>query len=611
MAHDGELYINSTIGEITHLMDTNFQEAVGAFNVTLDETANNFISLINDVKNATNIDAIISLSADFLNFTTNVYGEIIKKALQIKEIGNQIIMDIDILSNVGVGDPDLQKILDETKLAIEKIMHSTNNIGPDSAINSDVLDVIELFRENLGEISLMIDGISENFVEKYFDGINSEIANIADSLREEKDQLVNITQDLNIFSDVNSDIDEMSQNLTEYYNYFYLSLVVIGSLVVIILVLIFIGLILSCCGSPGTSLASKSSTVFKISIGLFLGIGVIFFILTVLFFVIGAFSTKLVCQTLEEPENSDLVTLANPAIESELKNLLNVPEGVDFHFDLADFIKDVIKGKAIYPLLNMEYIYNITELEEWQTTYNIDEFVQEAEEQIDKTINSVAGYSEVIDDEMKNAIKETSCNVDNLLQTLEWSVILDKESLDTLERILMKLEEIQNKTYPAVNENLDNLVQNVDDFVNSFKNLQEFITINLENFKCKEDQYCFNFSGDVDSILKNLENTFEYIENQGRQKIKDFFQDNMEKLLAVISGFIDYAINYVQKELGSTLPIGRVYSALIEGLCHNILDPFNSGTVRSQIKKNILNISKMRNNETVNEVLNFKDLAWG
>jgi hypothetical protein len=40
-----------------------------------------------------------------------------------------------------------------------------------------------------------------------------------------------------------------------------------------------------------------------------LGLSVIFFLLTVIFFVVGAFATKLVCQTLKEPKDSDLVSI--------------------------------------------------------------------------------------------------------------------------------------------------------------------------------------------------------------------------------------------------------------------------------------------------------------
>ena len=56
-----------------------------------------------------------------------------------------------------------------------------------------------------------------------------------------------------------------------------------------------------------------------------------------------------------------------------------------------------------------------------------------------------------------------------------------------------------------------------------------------------------------------------------------FFSNSVASLLGVVDEFIVYAVNYAQTELGSTGPLGRIYSGLTEGLCHNILDPFNSG----------------------------------
>jgi hypothetical protein len=274
MIRDGELYIDNTVLEISHLMEVNFDEAIELFNKTLTETASNFGLLIEDIKTSTNITIIIDESKGFLNFTTVVYKSIIDSIVSIQGKGGVIKNDIDNIidtcSGLTVppqGCSDLQNSLTQVKGLIDEMMGLFRTVGDGAQIPTETVATMNEFAKNLDAISTTIDGLSSNFIEDYFDGINTQIAEIGATLREEKDNIVNITDSLNIFSDASSSIDDIDQMLTDYYSYFHLSLIVIGSVLVVILVVLFIGLGLGCCGSPGSGLASKASTIFKISIG--------------------------------------------------------------------------------------------------------------------------------------------------------------------------------------------------------------------------------------------------------------------------------------------------------------------------------------------------------
>jgi hypothetical protein len=272
MMRDGELYMNNTVLEISHLMEVNFDEAIALFNKTLTETASNFGLLIEDIKTSTNIATIIDESKGFLSFTTVVYGSIIDSIVSIQDKGKVIKDDIGAINSKcsELLDPEcsgLQDILTQVSLSIDEMIVLFGAVGGKDRIPPETIDIMNKFGTNLDGISTTIDGLSSNFIEDYFDGINTQIAEIGATLREEKDNIVNITDSLNIFSDASSSIDNIDKMLTDYYSYFHLSLIVIGSVLVVILVVLFIGLGLGCCGSPGSGLASKASTIFKISIG--------------------------------------------------------------------------------------------------------------------------------------------------------------------------------------------------------------------------------------------------------------------------------------------------------------------------------------------------------
>lgn len=275
MVKDGELFLNNTVVEISHLMENNFDEAIVDFNRTLQETADKFTLLVKDIKDITNITTIIDTAQHFLTFTTDVYREIIKSVLEIKTTGTDIQNDItDINESCGIsGCSDIATQLSVISEAIGTVLSVLSGIDEKADIPEEVSNTMKEFSQNLGEISQTIDSLSDNFIENYFVDINKEIANIGATLRKEKDNIVNITESLNIFSEASGAIDDLDQQLTEFYSYFYFSLIAFGSLLVLILLLLLIGLVLGCCSTPGSGLASKTSTIFKITIGIFLGRG--------------------------------------------------------------------------------------------------------------------------------------------------------------------------------------------------------------------------------------------------------------------------------------------------------------------------------------------------
>jgi len=229
-------------------------------------------------------------------------------------------------------------------------------------------------------------------------------------------------------------------------------------------------------------------------------------------------------------------------------------------------------------LLSLDYIYNITELSDWKTTYDIDSYVKQAEEEIVKSLENIANYSNVIDESMKNTIKNTAIDVDSLLSGMDLKTIINDELLTELQTLVGTLNETAAE-FPTgdIKSLLDKLVLDLESLASDFYSLQSYIKENLKEFVDENGEYRFNFGSDVSRILEQLGEIFIFISGEGEEKIMDFFSWSINALLSKIDAFIDYAVKYTQKLLGNTKPIGRLYLALIEDFCHRILDPFNSG----------------------------------
>ena len=229
-------------------------------------------------------------------------------------------------------------------------------------------------------------------------------------------------------------------------------------------------------------------------------------------------------------------------------------------------------------MLSLDYIYNITELSDWKTTYDIDSYVKQAEEEIVKSLENIANYSNVIDESMKNTIKNTATDVDSLLRGMDLKTIINDELLTELQTLVGTLNETAAE-FPTgdIKSLLEKLVLDLESLASDFYSLQSYIKENLKEFVDENGEYRFNFGSDVSRILEQLGEIFIFISGEGEEKIMDFFSWSINALLSKIDAFIDYAVKYTKKNLGNTEPIGRLYLALVEDFCHRILDPFNSG----------------------------------
>jgi hypothetical protein len=71
------------------------------------------------------------------------------------------------------------------------------------------------------------------------------------------------------------------------------------SLLCVILLLVFLGSVLGCCGSVGGSVKGCGSKLLSVALVVFFILGFFFWLLTVLLFCSGALTQKLACDKIE------------------------------------------------------------------------------------------------------------------------------------------------------------------------------------------------------------------------------------------------------------------------------------------------------------------------
>ena len=364
--NDGELFINHTIDELRYLLVENFDETIEMFN-----------------------NEWTQIEQEFGDLKTTIIQEI-----KLTELNNTAVQFLDVVEQFNKTAEDINNMIavkDDLTQNIESIL---TQLGCDTTA-SDACDVLKAIQTQIGNVNFEIAPVSseqlvslkqifadvttaldEANITTVFGDITVKIDEVKNMLAEQADSLIGPIQDNigDIFSETGSIVDDMKSVRDDFFPYFKTATLVLGSFFVVVLVVFLLGALCGSCSKRGGQSASGAATLlFSTNIVLIL-LAVLLFILTTGMFIFGAFSQKLLCKTLDDPANSELLNFASPLISKELAAVY----GNDaVTIDVAEVIEGIHNGTALYPLLQLNYIYDINNLTDWETQFKVGDAIQE------------------------------------------------------------------------------------------------------------------------------------------------------------------------------------------------------------------------------------------
>eukprot|EP00092_Neocalanus_flemingeri_P021634 GFUD01023465.1.p1 GENE.GFUD01023465.1~~GFUD01023465.1.p1 ORF type:complete len:662 (+),score=134.10 GFUD01023465.1:86-1987(+) len=438
----------------------------------------------------------------------------------------------------------------------------------------------------LNDIEVQIDAISANAVDEYFPTIQGEIEKIKDFLTEALDGLTEPIEDIQgeIFRNDNiaNSLEDIRDN---YFPYFHISLLVLGSLLVVILAVVMIGMCLGSCSKQGSGMSSTGSGMMFLANGLFFFLAIFLFVLCTAFFTVGALGQKALCKTMADPGDSELVTFVNPLISSVLTDIFNqvrpeTEEGEDIavKFDLAQLISDMHNNTAIYPLLQLHYIFNIADLTDWRVTYGITPLIEEARTKINTIIDDLVklkgdlNTEDIINiakqiDEKINGIDLTSLVDATLIEALETG----KQSMVDLQTTLEGLPIPDTPGKNTILENLKDIINEFDVLKLNVETLQGSLRQILNLFGDGGTQ--FDMAGKVSSTFQLVDAAFEYFSGDA---VMNFLDESVEIITKVVDDYVNHAIDAAENHIGNTGPLSNIYNATYTEICLEIIAPFNA-----------------------------------
>jgi len=445
---------------------------------------------------------------------------------------------------------------------------------------SGALTQLQSLQDTLNSIEQRIDEISTDAIDKYFPNIIAEIGAIKSFLKDALDEITEPIEDIQAEIFRNGNIATELENVRDdYFPYFNISLLVLGSFLAVILALFMIGMCLGSCSKDGSGIAITGSRIMFIANAVFFLLAILLFILCTAFFTVGALGEKALCKTMDNPGDSEIIAFVNPLLSSTMTNIFNgiANEDIEVEFDLAQIISDIHNNSAIYPLLQLHYIFDIENLTDWRNTYGINPIIDTANETITNLIKELVN----MDAFNKNEILDMASEIDNLSSQL--SPLLDDTLTTVLDDASEQIKNIKGEIDDIIDiigsfPNKETIMKNFNDIITEFETLKNAVTelqeslIKLLSFFGNGSTE-FDMVGKIEAIFTLVEDAFAYIENGA---IMDFFEESVTILTKVVDDYVALAIDRAENHIGNTGPLSNIYNATYTDICIEIIAPFNA-----------------------------------
>ena len=497
---------------------------------------------------------------------------------------------LSLLTNYTYIQTDMNAVIvivGEANRTTGDIKKACAELGIDCSPFNDIETIIDSVSGNLKELPDIDSSLEATLqdVLNTFEDIPEQIndLNITGMLEDVKNQVNDITE---TFDDVLEPINEIQErvvrNMTHQVDDFFTDsqfdmimeavkngFLGIGGFLALVLTVVVVAVLAGVCSRDGkSSCASSSLCIFMSLFSLF---AIFLFLLCTLLFTVGSLSQKIVCDTLDDPRESQLVAVMDNILNDLLNEAFNdtsLEESHEFNISFADIIDGLHRGDAIYPLLQLDNIYNISDLAEWQTEFNVTAAIDEARKAIGDAIKDIENIQDNIEeDEIKGIVAGVDASVNSVLPMLMNKTQVNEQ----LDLILGSIDELLNTSPEQIKNEILKLKIIIGRLNTEVSTVQEDFADVLKNFG-DTDRNELELSEFVNGLFDKVDVAFNIIPGE----VNQFFNDTVDGLLDAVDEQVSVVINAVNNEIGRTEPLSNIYDATYTAVCLDLVAPLNS-----------------------------------
>lgn len=612
---DSSLYLDNTGIEIHNLLVTNFEELEKVLNQTLDEGGPILKRKLAHITNAVAIDNITDIVSRLgnvrrhlkdINRTTNLLQVNVKQLKQgLEDRRNKLKRALRLCNSNKACQNFLKEYTIDKDLAVAANFENlpfelpnvsllTNDIN--ELLDNNIMEKVEVGKQQLDNVKVAI----ENSIVGIRPKIKKEIRKMG---RQLSDKAADIQRVLNQFDSnigrINRDIPKIKPELDEYSNYIYYIGLGMSCLVLLILSCYVFGLFYGFCGKRpgnvyGDDCCNRGTGANWLLAAIYLTFlfSVVLLSVTTIQFLLGSTIDKVACNALMRPNDSEIFHLVdkeiiqplmrekfehqssgqrNPKISSPTLNALQ-------DMSLKNVITSCHLNKTIYKILQMDSIYNVEELRDWKTTYNVGNYLSNLRNKIRS--DDIRNIQILSPQAQRNLEELAKSKISDLNFTQYSNLIQEQITSIELGSFIGRLNQIKDRLPPSsqastliANEAL--YLKGMEALVVEMKLATKQLQIKIKELEkdAKFDQSTMREA--LNGLIQQASKATKELKEGGTELIETLANKYVNETVGLIDAYVERVINYTTNYVGKCHPISRSYNATVVALCREVVDPFN------------------------------------
>ncbi|XP_021695516.1 prominin-like protein isoform X2 [Aedes aegypti] len=606
---DTREFLQSTSRQISHLLDTNYQELSSQLKKTLNEASDIIIQRLEEESKAEKLNTLndfveqlpaIKLNLDRMTLLTR---ELRVNASQLNDGLRGVKREL-LSSLTKCGTQECINVMEDYKIGRLDTNGIDYNSLPD--LSEITNNVQELVSDNIADTVQNgvreLESLKQNLKETVRSRIPQVTAAADSTGRAIKSASDELTSKLNNVNDLigNNTIRHLNTAdgyIAQYSIYRYYAGLAVSSILLLILMCLICGLLCGICGKRpdgyGDDCCNKGAGGRFLMFGVFI-IFLTFSVMlaiTLVSFLAGSLFRRSVCDSLKQPHDSQMIDyidtyfnlnkhyerIGTQSARSKWKQQATNRK-VD-PIRIADVIESCRGNNSIYQVLKLSNFYDIQEIRQFPEEYGITRELERLKNEI--KVPTV----QILDDQAKKNIgilRDSRLNdfvaykfVENLTSNI---------TQNNLNDIANELRKVANKVPPGkdMNEikvNLKNQALHLSSYQYNLVEPMLRYTSELVNLSTTLDHSLKfgreSFALAIDEFLTEIQAAEAYINVQGQEFVVAVTSELTDGFLEQIHGYLNLVIESTSRHIGRCGPLSNVYESMQVATCNRIVDPFN------------------------------------
>ena len=612
---DSSLYLDNTGIEIHNLLVTNFEELEKVLNQTLDEGGPILKRKLAHITNAVAIDNITDIVSRLgnvrshlkeINKITNVLQVNVKQLKQgLEDRRTKLKRALRLCNSNKACQNFLKEYTIDKDLAVAANFENLPFELPDvnllmkdinELLNNNIMEKVEVGKEQLDNVKIAI----ENSIVGIRPKIKKEIRTMG---RQLSDKAADIQRVLNEFDStmgrINREIPKVKPDLNEYSNYIYYIGLGMSCLVLLILCCYVFGLFYGFCGKRpgnvyGDDCCNRGTGANWLLAAVYLTFlfSIVLLSVTTIQFLIGSTADKVACNSLMNPNDSEIFQLLDKKViqplmqnqfehQSSEKRRDRVSSPIETalkDMSLTEVINSCHQNETMYKILRMDSIYNVEELRDWKTTYNVGSYLSNLKNKIrSDDINNI----QILSPQAQRNLEELAQSQISDLNFTQYTHLI-QEQITSIElgSFTARLNQIRDRLPPG--SQASTLIANEALYLKGMEALVVEMKLATKQLQSKilelEKDATFDQSTmreALGALIEQASKATRELKQGGTELIDTLANRYVNETVGLIDAYVERVINYTTNYVGKCHPISRSYNATVVALCREVVDPFN------------------------------------